>query len=198
MMKKLLPIFRIFLYFFMWVIIWLLVFDFMLNLIVPVFQGRYNTTTVPNLQFKTVEEAKAEAKESGLKVVVDTIVPSLEHPKGTIIGQNPRPGTKVKKGNRVFLTVSGGEHFKNVPDLVGMPLDLAIRSLQDLGFSVKSEPIYTIDEEPGYVIRMNPRPGLYVPMGSLVILYYTEEPPDTLQADTLKKDTSEGLRERGQ
>ncbi|MEO0139133.1 MAG: PASTA domain-containing protein [candidate division WOR-3 bacterium] len=171
-------------YFAVWVVIWLLFFDFFLSLIIPIFQGRYNTTVVPNLNFKTVEEAKAEAKKFGLNLVVDTIIPTIEHPKGVIIGQEPPPNTKVKRGRRVFVTVSGGAHFKKVPDIVGMSLDLAVRSLQDQGFTVRVEPIYTIDEEPGYVIRINPSPGTDVPIGSTITLYYTEEPPDTSQTDT--------------
>ncbi len=185
-MRFLLNLVKYAFYFGVWFIIWLLFFDFFLNLVVPIFQGRYNITVVPNLQFKTVEEAKAEAGKYGLKVVIDTIVPSIDQPKGTIIGQEPRAGMKVKKGRRIFLTISGGAHFKTVPDIVGMSLDLAVRSLQDQGFAVKVEPIYTIDEEPGYVIRISPRPGSYVPMGSTITLYYTEEPPDTLK-DTLEE-----------
>jgi len=185
-MRAVLNLAKYTLYFGVWFVFWLLFFDFFLNLVVPIFQGRFNTTVVPNLQFKTIEEAKAEARKYGLKVVIDTIVPSIDQPKGMVIGQEPRAGMKVKKGRRIFLTVSGGAKFKTVPDIVGMSLDLAVRSLQDQGFSVKVEPIYTIDEEPGYVIRISPQPGSSVPMGSTITVYYTEEPPDTLK-DTLKE-----------
>ena len=165
-------------YFIFWVIFWLFFFDIFLSLIIPIFQGRYNTTVVPNLRLKSVDEAKAEAKRVGLNLVVDTIVPSLEHPQGLVIGQEPPPNTKVKRGRKIFVTVSGGKTYRRVPDIVGMSLHMALRSLQDLGFKVKIEPVYTLDEEPGYVTRLEPPPGSDVPLGSTIKVYYTEEPPD--------------------
>jgi len=180
-MEKLKVILKFGGYFAFWVIFWLFFFDFSLSLVVPVFQGRYNTTLVPNLRLKSLEEAKAELRRLGLNLVVDTIVPSLEHPQGLVIGQDPPPNTRVKRGRKVFVKVSGGKVYRKVPDIVGMSLDMAVRSLQDLGFKVKVEPFYTLDEEPGYVRRIEPPPGSNLPLGSTVKLYYTEEPPDSLQ-----------------
>ena len=166
-------------YFVFWVIFWLFFFDFFLSLIIPILQGRYNTTLVPDLRLKSVEEAKLEAKRLGLNLVVDAIVPSVEHPQGSVIGQEPPPNTKVKRGRKVFVTVSGGKIYRRVPDIVGMSLDMAVSSLRDLGFKVKIKPVYTLDDEPGYVIRLEPSPGSNVPLGSTVEVYYTEEPHDT-------------------
>ncbi len=171
-------------YFVFWVIFWLFSFDFFLSIVIPFFQGRYNTTLVPNLRLKSVEDAKLEASRYGLKLVVDTIVPSLEYSPGLVIGQEPPPNTRVKKGRKVFVTLSGGKIYRKVPDIVGMPLDMALRSLQDLDFKVIVEPVYSLDEEPGYVTRLEPAPGTNLPIGSTVKVYYTEEPPNT--SSTLK------------
>jgi len=57
-------------YFIFWVIFWLFFFDIFLSLIIPIFQGRYNTTVVPNLRLKSVDEAKAEAQRVGLNLLL--------------------------------------------------------------------------------------------------------------------------------
>ena len=175
-----------------WVVIWYFALDLLLGVLMPVIQRRWDTTTVPQLVRMDVEKARAVAREKGLKAIVDTTVPSLNAPAGTVIGQEPPPGTTVKRGRTVYLTVSAGAKNKTVPDLVGMALEEAVRSLEDVGFNVKVEPLYTMDEEPGYVMRMYPPPGSSVPIGSTVTLYYSEEPPDSVLfgPDTTESDTT--------
>lgn len=183
---------RFLLYVGLWVVVWYFALDLLLGFVMPVIQRRGATTTVPKLTGMVVEKAKAVAKEKGLRAVIDTTVPSLNAPAGTVVGQDPQPGTVVKRGRTVYLTVSAGAKSKTVPDLVGMALEEAIKSLEDVGFTVKSEPIYTLDEEPGYVMKMYPPPGSSVPIGSTITLYYSEEPPDSLLfgPDTTEADTT--------
>jgi len=163
---------RFLIYVGVWVVVWYFALDLLLGVLMPLIQRRWDTTTVPKLTHMDVDKARAVARERGLKAIVDTTVPSLNAPAGTVIGQEPPPGTTVKKGRTVYLT--------------------AVRSLEDVGFNVKVEPIYTMDEEPGYVMRMYPPPGSSVPIGSTVTLYYSEEPPDSVLfgPDTTESDTT--------
>ncbi|NPA80924.1 MAG: PASTA domain-containing protein [Thermotogae bacterium] len=179
-MGRLLTVLRFLLYVGVWVVVWYFLLDAALGVVMPIVQRRWQTTTVPKLVEMDVEKAKAVAREKGLKAVVDTTVPSLNAPAGTVVGQEPPAGTVVKRGRTVYLTVSEGAKNRTVPDLVGMALEEAIRSLEDIGFTVKTKALYTMDVEPGYVLRMYPLPGSSVPIGSTVILYYSEEFPDSL------------------
>jgi eukaryotic-like serine/threonine-protein kinase len=45
-----------------------------------------------------------------------------QYPEGTVIFQSPLPGTNVREGRRIYLTISGGEEFGEVPDLSGRTL----------------------------------------------------------------------------
>ncbi len=191
-MNRILTAFRFLLYVGVWIVVWYFLLDLLLGFVMPIAQRRWATTTVPKLTEMAVEKAKAIAKERGLRAVIDTTVPSLNAPAGTVVGQDPQPGTVVKRGRTVYLTVSSGAKSKTVPDLVGMALEEAVKSLEDVGFTVKTEAIYTLDEEPGYVMKMYPPPGSSVPIGSTVILYYGEEPPDSLLfgPDTTEADTT--------
>ena len=171
---------RFLVYFLIWLFVWYFVLDLFLGFTLPVLQGRGRTSVVPDLTGIPVEKAKAIAEEKGLRAVVDTAVPSVNAPAGVVIGQEPTAGTEVKRGRTVYLTVSLGAKSKIVPDIVGMALEEAITSLKDIGFSVKVEPLYSCDKEPGYVERMHPPPGSSLPIGSTITLYYSEEFPDTL------------------
>ncbi|NPB03398.1 MAG: PASTA domain-containing protein [Thermotogae bacterium] len=179
-MEKLLIALRFFLYMIVWGFVWYFVFDLILGFAMPLIQRRNATVTVPKVTNMPIEKAKAVLKDRGLKARVDTTVPSLNTPAGTVIGQEPPAGTRVKRGRNVYLTLSAGAKNKSVPDLVGMALEEAVRSLEDVGFTVKTEPLFTLDEEPGYVLRMYPPAGSSVPIGSTIILYYSAEPPDSL------------------
>jgi serine/threonine-protein kinase len=46
----------------------------------------------------------------------------VQYPEGVIIFQSPLSGTNVREGRRVYLTISGGEEYVEVPDLSGRTL----------------------------------------------------------------------------
>lgn len=41
------------------------------------------------------------------------------YPEGSVIFQTPTPNMNVREGRRVYLTISGGEEYFEVPDLIG-------------------------------------------------------------------------------
>jgi len=46
-----------------------------------------------------------------------------KYPEGTVIFQSPLPNMNVREGRRIYLTISSGEEFFIVPDLVGKSLN---------------------------------------------------------------------------
>lgn len=76
------------------------------NIIVPDFRGKHTSEIMI-------------IKPSGLEVVTREQKYDDRQPKGHVIAQYPEPGTLVKKGKKVLLTISMGLQKVSVPDLIG-------------------------------------------------------------------------------
>lgn len=101
-----------------------------------------------------------------LKQYSDTV------PAGIVIDQSPAAGAKVAVGTPVTLTVSlGPAGVVKVPDVRGMPEDLAKATLQNAGLTISktmTQPDPTMPA--GNAISTDPAAGTQVKIGSSVIL----------------------------
>jgi serine/threonine protein kinase/beta-lactam-binding protein with PASTA domain len=79
--------------------------------------------------------AEAALKKVGFKVDASNQQFSDTVPKGIIIAQSPKDGTKFK-GDTIRLTVSKGQDLVEVPDMVGHTRRFAQKTLEELGFKV--------------------------------------------------------------
>jgi penicillin-binding protein 1A len=133
--------------------------------------GPQPTSTVPQLaNAGTVAEAREIAEAAGLNLIVRTVT-SYE-PAGTIIGQDPAPGTAVRAGNAVYLLVSDGEgEFPKVPDVTGMKQAEAEKTLRDAGYEPlvfnkptgkKNQIGKVISQSPSGGEKVEPGPGVKV------------------------------------
>jgi serine/threonine-protein kinase len=121
---------------------------------------------LPSVVGQGQSRASDTLTDLGLKVSIkrefnDTV------PAGTVIAQNPGPGT-VGKGSTVTLTVSKGPNVVTVPDLRGQTPDAASAKLRGLGLNPS---VQTLPGGQGQVFNQNPPPNSKVPAGSTVTLY---------------------------
>lgn len=100
---------------------------------------------VPDFSGKTFVESQLAAKKAGLQVqVVDSVYVSRMR-KGAVYAQNPHPGTKVKRGRRVYLTTNAMRAKQiPMPNLVGCSLRQAKAEIAARGL-VLGQLIYTKD-----------------------------------------------------
>lgn len=71
--------------------------------------------------------------------IIDTIFSDI-YDRGSIASQSPSPGSRVKKGRRVFLTVVSDEPEKvNMPNVMNTTLRLATAKLESYGLLVGSK-----------------------------------------------------------
>ena len=90
------------------------------SLMLKILTNHGKTIEVPDFTSLTVNEAKHEAAQSKLRVeVIDSIfVRKME--KGAVYSQNPKPGSRVKQGRRILLTINAKNAKKvSMPNLVG-------------------------------------------------------------------------------
>jgi serine/threonine-protein kinase len=99
------------------------------------FYGRVVFENTPNLVGLTSAQATATLANDGLKYkIVQDYSDSIA--AGEIAVVSPSPGTPVKVGSVITLTVSKGQHKVSVPNVTGQTQDDATAALQQRGFSV--------------------------------------------------------------
>ena len=68
---------------------------------------------MPDVQGLSKRDAEAKLQKMGLKLA-SVYEKYSDEPAGTVIGQDPRAGAKLKKGQSVDITISKGKESKKV------------------------------------------------------------------------------------
>lgn len=98
----------------------LLILFFLFNdLLMPWYVDASGVIVVPPVVGLKFDDAKKLLDSLGFAPMKGNTRLDREHPEGIVIIQNPIDGSKVKRGRRIYLTVSGGEFKVIVPDLRG-------------------------------------------------------------------------------
>jgi serine/threonine-protein kinase len=101
------------------------------------------------------EEATAALEEAGIpyEIVRES---SDDVEEGFVISQSADEGDMVSTDEKVTITVSSGQGDLDIPNVVGMTDDSAIKSLQDKGFKYNRNYEYSSDVAEGQVISQTP------------------------------------------
>jgi beta-lactam-binding protein with PASTA domain len=136
------------------------------------FEG--NKVTVPDVTNAPSSDARLALRKAGLSV--DLVPKTSSAPKDDVIAQDPKGGTKVKKGSTVTLTISAGPGEAAVPDVANDGRNAATRKLRAAGFIVQptEEPSDTIKKD--HVIRTSPDANTSLVKGSTVRLFISTGP----------------------
>ncbi|MDR6973349.1 serine/threonine-protein kinase [Streptomyces sp. 3330] len=94
---------------------------------------------IPDVTGDSVDDAKAELEEAGLKVKIATEQVTSEFDKGLVATQTPEEGSEAAEGDTVTLTLSKGPEMVEVPDVVGASVDDATSLLEQSGFKVEED-----------------------------------------------------------
>jgi len=104
---------------------------------------------VPDLGGLTVDEVSDVTSSRNLRYEIVDSVFSSEMPRGTVIKQNPKASSKVKKDRKIFLTMNAvNPEMVSMPRLVGLSIRQARLALQNAGLilgDIKYRPDYAIN-----------------------------------------------------
>jgi len=139
---------------------------------------RYFTSVkVPPLQNSPQALAETVIQQNGLKVGVVTLEYHPSFPKGCVIGADPRPGDKVKRGTPVNLVVSLGPEFQVVPNVRGKTATEAARMIMSAGLKPEwGTAKYSNSVSQGLVASSDPMPGSKLKQGQKVKLWLSKGP----------------------
>lgn len=132
---------------------------------------------VPDFNNMTLDEARQAAKEAKLKLEINDSLYLPARTGGVVLEQNPSPGSKVKSGRRVFLTINAfNPKMAQIPYVTGYSLRQAKNNLEVAGFEIE-ELIYQDNIAVNNVLaeqyngqRITANSNLLAPTGSGVIL----------------------------
>ncbi|MEU4659111.1 Stk1 family PASTA domain-containing Ser/Thr kinase [Streptomyces sp. NPDC023723] len=148
-----------------------------------------------------LDRARSVLKQDGLEPGMVTRAFSDDVPKGFVISTEPEPGTTVRAGSAVALTVSKGRAV-DVPDVTGDDLEDARAELTEAGLkvTVAAAKVTSDDYAAGEVARQSPGDGEQVAEGATVTLTVSKGPerievPDVVGADV--DDARQQLEEAG-
>jgi eukaryotic-like serine/threonine-protein kinase len=128
---------------------------------------------VPNLVGSNEKTARETAKQAGVGVRTKT-VPS-DDPLGTVVGQNPAPGTRLAAHHAVTLQLSEGPPPVDLPKVTGETEARARAALDSAGFVISTG--HRIDENisAGQVVEQQPS-AAQAPPGSEIHLVISDGP----------------------
>ncbi len=109
---------------------------FMDMLVMPWYTRHGDEYELPDITEKSVQEAEQILEENGFIPIVQDSAYDSFLPPGTVLRQNPSPFSIVKKGRRVYLTISSGEKPVVMPNLITETLANANFKLQQEGLAV--------------------------------------------------------------
>ncbi|MEW2399136.1 Stk1 family PASTA domain-containing Ser/Thr kinase [Streptomyces sp. NPDC046862] len=94
---------------------------------------------VPDVTDSSVQEARAELEDAGLKVEIAEERVNSELDRGQVARQSPGAGEEAAQGDTITLTISKGPEMVEVPDVVGDNVDAARQELEAAGFRVEED-----------------------------------------------------------
>jgi eukaryotic-like serine/threonine-protein kinase len=133
---------------------------------------------VPGVIGLSQEEAESAIVAEGLEVG-EVSTDFSDQPEGTVIAQDPAPGTEVDRGSAVSLVVSEGPATVAVPDVLCQDKASARAEVQgeELEYSEGGKTFSDeCDGAVGVIIEQNPAPGTQVAPGTTVTVIVSRGP----------------------
>ena len=142
--------------------------------------------TIPSVIGNRYENVKQQLED--LKLKVDPEYVNSGEPKDTVVKIDPGVGEKVQENSTVKVQVSKG-NVAQVPDVVGLTQDQAVKRLKDAGYDVKIRKGEQVPAaEAGKVVDQDPNKGADLKKGETVTIEVTvplpEESPTPTPSET--------------
>jgi len=133
------------------------------KLILPLYTFQGKNIELPDVTELSYREAKIVLENRGFHIVLDGVQFEASYPESTVVMQNPNAFSMVKKGRRIYVTLSAGQKKVRVPRIVGMSSRDASFNLNRAGLAIgeiyyKYDNVYPVN----VVCMQNPREGTEV------------------------------------
>lgn len=166
-------------------------------LLMPLYTRKWQKVNVPDVTRYSQRVAAKMLKNNGLQLVVKEEKFDINYPPGYVLFQNPEPGSRVKRGRRIYLTVGKGYRTIEMPRLISEPLRDALFILTKNQLVVgKIDSNYSL-KSPGVVFAQSVSPGELVPVETKIDLHVSlgTDPEKILVPELIGKSREDALIE---
>jgi serine/threonine-protein kinase len=122
---------------------------------------------VPKLAELSEKEARDKAEGAGFKLRTLTEKSSATVPRGSVMEQSPKAGTKVPKGTTIEVILSSGPETRSVPSLKTMTLGEAQNAARQQGFRLEVVDGDSSNPE-ARILDQDPLGGATAPQGAVI------------------------------
>jgi beta-lactam-binding protein with PASTA domain len=149
---------------------------FIIGLSLKSYTHHSESLTVPDFKGMTIEEVERECNEKDLRYLVKDSVFSQDAPRNTIVDQNPKPLSKVKRNRRIYLSLNAKKAPKvSLPNIIDISRRQAVKILESIGIKASDKIEYKSDPALNAVLEvkyrgLNIEPGASLQKGSVVDL----------------------------
>jgi len=106
---------------------------------IKVYTNHGDTYVLPDFSGRTLEELAADNYDRLYDFIVIDSIFDNNNPKGSVVLQNPLPGSVVKEHRKVYLTLVAYSTEKvEMPDLIDLSLRQAVNSLRSKGLGIST------------------------------------------------------------
>lgn len=151
------------------------------------------TVSVPGLKGMTRKDAEVKLKAVGLTVGRVIVQFSNKVPDDAVIRQDPQPGVVLFVGEAVDLFVSKGVHAVTVPNVVGLNVTVASRTLGDAGLQAAVAQQPNAVQPAGVVLDQSPAADVRLPINSVVTIIVSSGPPLLKMPDVRRKTQADAV-----
>lgn len=148
-------------------------------------------TKVPNVVGLTYDDAVASLRRAGFDAQQGETRFQATTPKGTVLEQDPPPGTIEPRSTSITLAVSGGQRRARVPGVAGMARERATVTLENAGFDVGAVEEQPSERPRGEVIATAPGADVEAPLPSAVTLFVSAGPATLAMPDVVGRPFAE-------
>ena len=132
-------------------------------IVLPLYTKHGADLELPDVVEKPVSQADSILSQHGLRLIIDRSEFHPVLPESTVLFQNPPPYTHVKRGRRIYVTISAGERHVTVPRIVGISERDAQFKIRQSGL-IAGDISYQVSTYPQNVVcAQDPAPNTDVP-----------------------------------
>lgn len=125
-----------------------------------------STINMPDFTGTDLEKARITCARMHIDLKVDDEVFSSFYPAGSIMQQDVKKGTQIKKGRTFYVIVSKGSKILSIPDITNLQKSKALVELKNSGLNEGYETVITSNVfKEDTLIAQSPAPGQEVPAG---------------------------------
>lgn len=146
--------------------------------------------TVPDIEGKSLEAARAAVEGVGLKLAQSGEGYSDSIAKDCVISQSPAAGSKVAKESTVSYVISLGPENVTVPNVVGQSQANATAALEQAGFQVNVVTNPSSSVAKGKVIEQSPEAGSRMTKGTTISINVSTGPASSASSSSRSNTTS--------